>query len=196
MRKCLKLLVLLAVLLLIGISAGLSFIQSYVSNTGEIWYSSTEVNSSGIRNIEFWNQGSTEFSQTESLDEGTVDEMISGDFCGDTIYSDLTVVNNVGGEKSLSVSNQSMSINKDASLSPNSFSASEDVTLNSVGEKSLRSELIWWINATAKKDEVANIGNYAQNTESLYADGIGHYSNVYIVPDPISIHSNTHLYKD
>jgi hypothetical protein len=196
MKKCFKLLALLAVLVLVGGSAGVSFVQSHVFNNGEIWYSSTEMNSSGIRNVEFYNQGSTDFSQTENIDESTINEIISGDFCGDTVYTDLTVVNNVGGEKSLSVSNQSMSVNKNSSLSPNTFSANENVSLKSTGDKSLRSELIWWMDATAKKDETAYIGNYAQNSESIYANGQGYYSNVYIVPDPVDIYSSIYLHKD
>ncbi len=196
MKTNAKILAFIAVIVLIGASAGFSVINSYVSNTGQVWYSSTEVSSSGVRNVEFYNDGTADFSRTEAVDSESIDEYMAGDFSGFTVFSELSVVNDTGGEKTLSISNDSMSVNKAVSMAPNSFSTDESFFLKSVGENSIRSELIWWMDATVNKDETAVLVPVAQNSESIDADGTGHYSSQYISPYPTYINSNIYLYSD
>ena len=84
MKTCVKILALIAVIVLVGASAGFTIINSYVSNTGQTTYSSTEVSSTGVRNVLFYNDGAADFSRTETLDSGSTDEYMSGDFAGFT----------------------------------------------------------------------------------------------------------------
>jgi hypothetical protein len=190
-----KFLAFLAVVVLIGASAGLSVINSYVSNTGQTVYSSTEISSSGVRNVQFYNDGGAHFAKTETIDSANIDEHMSGDFSGFTVFSELSVVNNTGGEQTMSVSNNSMAVNKQVSMGPNSYATNENFYLKSVGENSYRSELVWWTGAGMNKYEDVYLVPFAQNSEEIEAFGTGHYTTEYVSPYPTYITSNMYLHK-
>jgi hypothetical protein len=187
----------LAALLLIGASTGVTFTHEYLFNTGETWYSSTEITDSGVRNVEFYNDGETEFSKTESVDSDQLDEHMSGDFEGYTVFTDFSVINDTGGEKSLSISNASMSVEKDVSMTSNSYSASEEVSLSSVGGNSFRSELMWWIDSKMQKDRTTTVPAVGlEQIQSTYSQGTGDYSTIFLTSYPININSYTYIWKD
>jgi hypothetical protein len=197
MRQIVKILAFLAAIMLITASAGVTVIHQYLSSTGETSYSSTQMTDDSIQSVEFYNQGSTQFSQTDTIDGGEVTGQVSGDFSGLTVYSDFTVVNNVGGEHNLSVSSESMSIDKNTRITSSSFSASEDAYLSSAGQDSYRSELNWWFDSTMYKERDITIPPLGfEMNQMTYNQGTGYYSTTIESSLPVNIGSNTYINAD
>jgi hypothetical protein len=196
MKTINKILALMAVLILVAAAAGLTFMNTYVFSTGQTWYSSTDISASGVQDIDFFNQGGADFTMSTNADSSQINSSMSGDFSGLTIFSELSVANDTGGEKTLSISNESMSLEESTSITPGGLQSSGEVYLSSDGEQNLRSEFIWWTDAGMNKDSVAIIPSYLYNTESVYAtSGTGHYATTYLSPHDIYTSSNTSIFK-
>jgi hypothetical protein len=184
-----KILALMVALGLVVAAAGLSIINQGLFNTGETYYSSTEISDSGIQNTVFYNEGTTGYTSAQYADTTGIDKYTSADFGGFTVYSDLNVADGVGGEQTISVSNKSMSLDKHVSLTSDSLAASEDASLESEGESSFRSELLWWLDAKARKETTATIYPDIYNEGSIYVEGLGYYTTIYLSPLPINLSS-------